>query len=134
MPWGSYSRARRLYLSIRYRPSREALLARQTGHHALVIASNRLPVRFTLSGDEFEVQPSAGGLAAALRAGRGDAVWIGWPGTVVPEHLQPEATKSLEKDNLVPVFISADEEEDFYGRVCNDTLGRCLHYFGDRRG
>ena len=91
-----------------------------------------MPVRFTLSGDEFEVQPSAGGLAAALRAVRGDAVWIGWPGTVVPEHLQPEATKSLEKDNLVPVFISADEEEDFYGRVCNDTLWPLLHYFGDR--
>ncbi len=59
-------------------------------------------------------------------------MWIGWPGTVVPEHLQPEATKSLEKDNLVPVFISADEEEDFYGRVCNDTLWPLLHYFGDR--
>ena len=107
-------------------------LARQTGHRTLVIASNRLPVRFTLSDDQFEVQPSAGGLAAALRVVRGDAVWIGWPGTVVPEHLQPEATERLEKDNLVPVFISADEEEDFYGRVCNDTLWPLLHYFGDR--
>ena len=107
-------------------------LARQTGHRTLVIASNRLPVRFTLSDDQFEVQPSAGGLAAALQVVRGDAVWIGWPGTVVPEHLQPEATERLEKDNLVPVFISADEEEDFYGRVCNDTLWPLLHYFGDR--
>ena len=89
-------------------------------------------MRFTLSDDQFEVQPSAGGLAAALRVVRGDAVWIGWPGTVVPEHLQPEATESLEEDNLVPVFISADEEEDFYGRVCNDTLWPLLHYFGDR--
>jgi trehalose 6-phosphate synthase/phosphatase len=107
-------------------------LARHTGHHALVIASNRLPVRFTLSDDHFEVQPSAGGLAAALQAVRGDAVWIGWPGTVVPEHLQPEATRRLARDNLVPIFISADEEEDFYGRVCNDTLWPLLHYFGDR--
>jgi trehalose 6-phosphate synthase/phosphatase len=78
------------------------------------------------------VQRSAGGLASALGAVRGDAIWIGWPGTVVPESLQPEVTQQLEEDNLVPVFLSADEEEDFYGRVCNDTLWPLLHYFGDR--
>ncbi len=88
-----------------------------------------MPVRFTLAGDGFEVQPSAGGLAAALTAVRGDAVWIGWPGTVVPESLQPKARKQLEKKNLVPIFLSADEEEDFYGRVCNDTLWPLFHYF-----
>jgi trehalose 6-phosphate synthase/phosphatase len=107
-------------------------LAQHTGHHGLVIASNRLPVRFTMSGDDFEVEPSAGGLAAALRAVRGDSVWIGWPGTVVPEHLQPAVTERLAADNLVPIFLTADEEEDFYGRVCNDTLWPLLHYFGDR--
>jgi trehalose 6-phosphate synthase/phosphatase len=89
-------------------------------------------VRFTVAGERFEVEPSAGGLAAALRAVRGDAVWIGWPGLVVPEHLQPAATEHLATENLVPVFLSADEEEDFYGRVCNDTLWPLLHYFGDR--
>ena len=108
-------------------------MAQQTGHHGLVIASNRLPVRFTMSGDDdFTVEPSAGGLAAALSAVRGDAVWIGWPGTVVPEHLQPAVTERLAADNLAPIFLTADEEEDFYGRVCNDTLWPLLHYFGDR--
>jgi trehalose 6-phosphate synthase/phosphatase len=107
-------------------------LAQQTGQHSLVIASNRLPVRLTMSGDEFEVQPSAGGLAAALQAVRGDSVWIGWPGTVVPEHVQAEVTAHLAEDKLVPIFLSADEEEDFYGRVANDTLWPLLHYFGDR--
>jgi trehalose 6-phosphate synthase/phosphatase len=107
-------------------------LARSPGHHTLVIASNRLPVRFRLEKDRFEVRPSAGGLAAALGAVRGDAVWIGWPGTVVPESLQPEAAKRLAADNLVPIFLTAEEEEDFYGRVCNDTLWPLLHYFGDR--
>ncbi|MGI8885904.1 MAG: bifunctional alpha,alpha-trehalose-phosphate synthase (UDP-forming)/trehalose-phosphatase [Gaiellaceae bacterium] len=96
------------------------------------MASNRLPVRFTLADKGFEVQPSAGGLASALTAVRGDAVWIGWPGTVVPESLQPKARKRLAKQNLVPIFLSADEEEDFYGRVCNDTLWPLFHYFGDR--
>jgi trehalose 6-phosphate synthase/phosphatase len=103
-----------------------------TGHHGLVVASNRLPVRFTLAGGEFQVQPSAGGLASALRAVRGDALWIGWPGTVVPEALQADVRKRLGKDNLVPIFLTAREEEDFYNRVCNDTLWPLLHYFGDR--
>ena len=107
-------------------------MALHTGHHTLVIASNRLPVRFSLTDDGFDVRPSAGGLAAALGAVRGDAVWIGWPGTVVPEQLQAEVTERLEEENLAPVFLSADEEEDFYGRVCNDTLWPLLHYFGDR--
>jgi trehalose 6-phosphate synthase/phosphatase len=107
-------------------------VALHTGHHTLVIASNRLPVRFSLTDDGFDVRPSAGGLAAALGAVRGDAVWIGWPGTVVPEQLQAEVTERLEEENLAPVFLSADEEEDFYGRVCNDTLWPLLHYFGDR--
>ena len=107
-------------------------MASTNGHPSLVIASNRLPVRFTVSDDAFEVEPSAGGLAAALRAARGDAHWIGWPGSVVPPVLEPEVTRRLAEENLFPVFLSADEEEDFYGRVCNDTLWPLLHYFGDR--
>jgi trehalose 6-phosphate synthase/phosphatase len=89
-------------------------------------------VRFTVDDDHINVRPSAGGLASALRAVRGDALWIGWPGTVVPDPLQPEATAELRKDNLVPIFLSAEEEHDFYGRVCNDSLWPLLHYFGDR--
>lgn len=114
------------------RDDRGGALARHTGHHALVIASNRLPIRFAIEGDGFEVEPSAGGLAAALKAVRGDAIWVGWPGTVVPERLEGAVTKHLASDNLVPVFLTADEEEDFYGRVCNETLWPVLHYFGDR--
>lgn len=79
-----------------------------------------------------EVEPSVGGLASALHAVRGDALWIGWPGAVVPEELQAKATRLLARENLVPVFLSEAEEEDFYGRACNDTLWPLLHYFGDR--
>ncbi len=79
------------------------------------------------------MQLSAGGLASALRAAvRGDSMWIGWPGAVVRDSQRAEATKRLAEDNLVPVFLSTAEEEDFYNRVCNDTLWPLLHYFGDR--
>ena len=89
-------------------------------------------MRFAVTDGRIDAQPSAGGLASALHAVRGDAVWIGWPGAVVPESLETRVTKRLARDNLVPVFLSADEEEDFYGRACNDTLWPLLHYFGDR--
>jgi trehalose 6-phosphate synthase/phosphatase len=82
--------------------------------------------------DDFEVSQSVGGLAAALRAVSGESVWIGWPGTVVPESLEPAVTKRLHRDNLVPVYLTAEEEVDFYGRVCNDTLWPLFHYFADR--
>jgi trehalose 6-phosphate synthase/phosphatase len=107
-------------------------LARSSRHHALVIASNRLPVRLTTKADGFDVQPSAGGLAAALQAVRGETAWIGWPGAVVPPELEGKVRRRLAAHHLVPVFLSADEEEDFYGRVCNDTLWPLFHYFADR--
>ncbi len=107
-------------------------MARPRQHPDLVVASNRLPVRVSIEKDGFEVSQSVGGLAAALRAVRGDSVWVGWPGTVVPEGLVPKVTRRLRADRLVPVYLSAEEEEDFYGRVCNDTLWPLFHYFGDR--
>jgi trehalose 6-phosphate synthase/phosphatase len=97
-----------------------------------VIASNRLPIRLTISGDEVEVSRSSGGLATALQAVRGDAAWIGWAGTVVPPGLEKQVTERLGRDHLYPVLLTADEEEDFYNRVCNDTLWPLFHYFSDR--
>ncbi len=63
---------------------------------------------------------------------RGDATWIGWPGAVVPPALEKRVSRRLAKDNLFPVFLSAEEEEDFYGKVCNDTLWPLFHYFSER--
>jgi trehalose 6-phosphate synthase/phosphatase len=97
-----------------------------------VIASNRLPVRLRIDGDRFHAEPSAGGLATALAAVRGDATWVGWPGTVVPPELEARVRGRLARDGLVPVYLSAEEETDFYGRVCNDTLWPLFHYFPDR--
>ena len=104
----------------------------RTGFRRLVIASNRLPVRLRIDGDRFHAESSVGGLAAALGVLREDAVWVGWPGTVVPPQLEARVRGRLARDDLVPVFLSADEEEDFYGRVCNDTLWPLFHYFADR--
>jgi trehalose 6-phosphate synthase/phosphatase len=78
------------------------------------------------------VKRSSGGLATALQAVRGDAAWVGWPGTVVPAALEKRVTQRLARDHLYPVLLTAGEEQDFYNRVCNDTLWPLFHYFSDR--
>jgi trehalose 6-phosphate synthase/phosphatase len=91
-----------------------------------------LPVRLSTEGGTVQVRPSAGGLSAALSAFRGEAMWVGWPGAVIPQGRQKRVRARLAKDNLAPVFLSAEDEEDFYNRVCNDTLWPLFHYFADR--
>ena len=86
----------------------------------------------TISGDDVEVERSSGGLATALQAVRGDATWVGWPGTVVAPALVERVTEKLAENELYPVFLTRREEEDFYNRVCNDTLWPLFHYFSDR--
>ncbi|CAN5147869.1 bifunctional alpha,alpha-trehalose-phosphate synthase (UDP-forming)/trehalose-phosphatase [soil metagenome] len=110
----------------------EGALARRKRYPDLVIASNRLPVRVLVGKGDFEVSPSVGGLASALRAIRGESVWIGWPGAVIPDSLEPKVTTRLAKDKLVPVYLSADDEEQFHGLVCNETLWPLFHYFSSR--
>jgi trehalose 6-phosphate synthase/phosphatase len=78
------------------------------------------------------VTPSSGGLATALQAIRGESMWVGWPGTVVPPALEKRVAQRLARNHLHPVLLSAHEEEDFYNRVCNDTLWPLFHYFSDR--
>ena len=107
-------------------------MAGSSGHKGLVIASNRLPVRLTISGQDIEVSRSAGGLAVALEAVRGDSTWVGWPGTVVPPELERRVARRLARDHLAPVLLTEHEEADFYGKVCNDTLWPLFHYFSDR--
>ncbi|HYI75589.1 MAG TPA: bifunctional alpha,alpha-trehalose-phosphate synthase (UDP-forming)/trehalose-phosphatase, partial [Gaiellaceae bacterium] len=86
----------------------------------------------TISGDDVKVERSSGGLATALQAVRGDATWVGWPGTVVAPALVERVTEKLAENELYPVFLTRREEEDFYNRVCNDTLWPLFHYFSDR--
>jgi trehalose 6-phosphate synthase/phosphatase len=98
----------------------------------LIVASNRLPVRISFDDGGLELHPTAGGLVSALGAVGGEMRWIGWPGAVVPADHQAAAREKLDRRGMSPVFLDAREEEEFYGRVCNDTLWPLFHYFGDR--
>ena len=63
---------------------------------------------------------------------RGDATWVGWPGTIVSSQFEKRVAQRLRRDHLYPVLLTRAEEDDFYNRVCNDTLWPLFHYFSDR--
>ena len=98
----------------------------------LVIAANRLPVQVTLTNGKVQMEHSPGGLAAALRGLRGSHVWVGWPGAPVPPEYEIRVGKRLATEGLHPVFLSAEEEEGFYHRTCNDSIWPLFHYLPGR--
>ena len=98
----------------------------------LVIASNRLPLSLSLVDGEITSELAAGGLATALRGVSGSHSWVGWPGTFVPDETKAAVTAKLASDGLFPVFLSVEEQEDFYGRICNDSIWPLFHYLPDR--
>src|SRR6476620_11080455 len=98
----------------------------------LVIAANRLPVQITVSEGKVETEGSPGGLAAALRGLRAPRQWVGWPGASVPPEYETRVRKRLAADHLHPIFLSAEEEEGFYGRICNDSIWPLFHYLPGR--
>jgi trehalose 6-phosphate synthase/phosphatase len=105
----------------------------------LIVVSNRLPFTLQKDGARFEFVASSGGLVTALGAyleRRKQAepdfeyVWVGWPGSAVPESQQATVQQAaLEKHGAYPVFLSADDTEDFYHGFPNRTLWPLFHYF-----
>jgi len=106
----------------------------------LVVVSNRLP--FTLqvegAGEKLEFAPSAGGLVSALSAylenkHREDPtfehLWVGWPGTAVPQELESRVREASLKTHTWPVFLTPEDVENFYHGFCNGTLWPLFHYF-----
>ena len=103
------------------------------GTSGLVIASNRLPVSVAYDAGSLTLEPSSGGLVAALGSIATPFAWIGWPGAVVPAAAQGELRELLAADSLFPVLLDLQEETEFYGRLCNDTLWPLFHDFADRQ-
>lgn len=97
-----------------------------------IIVSNRLPIRIEKDGDTHQYLPSEGGLATGLGSVYKDDgnIWIGWPGIEAKEEeLQNEIYKNLEKNHMRPVFLTAQELEDYYLGFSNQTLWPAFHYF-----
>jgi trehalose 6-phosphate synthase/phosphatase len=95
-----------------------------------IIVSNRLPVKIVEKDGVYELSPSEGGLATGLGSiyKSGDNIWIGWPGLEVPEDRQQEVTDQLSELNLIPVFLSNEEINQYYEGFSNEVLWPVFHY------
>ena len=105
----------------------------------LAVLSNRLPVALTRGADaRFTAAHSPGGLVNAIEPvlRRKGGRWIGWPG-VASEECDGDAVRSILAEvedgiRLVPVSLSRDEIERYYGGFSNSGLWPAFHGLVDR--
>ncbi len=98
----------------------------------IIIIANRLPVRIEKRDDRYAIKRSEGGLATGLGSleTMDEKLWIGWPGIhTEDEQEKREITDSLHKLNYHPVFLSADQIENYYEGYSNSTIWPLCHYF-----
>jgi trehalose 6-phosphate synthase/phosphatase len=99
-----------------------------------IIISNRLPLQINITEKDIEVTPSVGGLATGLKSfhKEGDSIWIGWTGMPeeeIPDHLKGKVMEEAQKQNCLPVDLTAEEIEGFYYGFSNRTIWPLFHYF-----
>ena len=98
----------------------------------LVIASNRLPiVLIRVHGDQWQVQPSPGGLVTALSAvlrERG-GTWLGWSGTLEEPDLDELLAEASQKLGymLKAVSLSKKEINQYYFGFSNEIMWPLFH-------
>jgi len=98
----------------------------------VIIVSNRLPVRISKDNNELVYHPSEGGLATGLGSiyKEGNNLWMGWPGLELKKEKEKKQVESeLIKENMAPVFLTAEDVENFYEGFSNATLWPLFHYF-----
>ena len=95
-----------------------------------IIVSNRLPVKITEKEGEYLLNPSEGGLATGLGSiyRQGYNIWIGWPGIDVNEDAQPRIKEQLGEMNLMPVYLTQEEINNYYEGFSNEILWPVFHY------
>jgi trehalose 6-phosphate synthase/phosphatase len=98
----------------------------------IIIVSNRLPVKATVKSSGVQFHKSEGGLATGLSSvyKQNNNVWIGWPGAYIDEKSQRDKiNKELKSQNLLPVYLSETEINEYYEGFSNETLWPLYHYF-----
>jgi trehalose 6-phosphate synthase len=94
----------------------------------LFVVSNRLPVVVDTLGDRTEVRESSGGLVSALKSifQNHPGAWIGWPGGNCSESELRQWSKDPRME-LVPVFLTERERQDFYCGFSNEIVWPLFH-------
>jgi len=98
----------------------------------IIIIANRLPVRIERKDEQFSIERSEGGLATGLGSLEIEAekYWIGWPGIHTDDEKEKsEITDKLHELHFHPVFLSAEQIENYYEGYSNSTIWPLCHYF-----
>lgn len=95
-----------------------------------IIVANRLPVKLTEADGIYDFTTSEGGLATGLSSVHKNEknIWIGWPGIVVNKDQQQTVKQKLQTLQLIPVFLTQGEVNNFYEGFSNETLWPIFHY------
>ncbi len=97
-----------------------------------IIIANRLPIKIERNEDEFIITQSEGGLATGLGSleSESEIFWVGWPGIYTDnEEEKKDITQKLHSLNFHPVFLSANQIENYYEGYSNSTIWPLCHYF-----
>jgi trehalose 6-phosphate synthase/phosphatase len=98
-----------------------------------IIVSNRLPVKIAEKNGEYTTSASEGGLATGLGSiyREGNNIWIGWPGIEIADTAQQEVVREkLSGMNLLPVYLTQEEINNYYEGFSNEILWPVFHYMG----
>lgn len=100
----------------------------------LIVAALRLPVTMARKGEGWVANPSGGGLVTGLKAVAGSRpfVWIGWPGSFVPESDRHGVTEEIVRHGGAPIFLSRPDAEGFYSDFSNRVIWPLFHGLVDR--
>jgi trehalose 6-phosphate synthase/phosphatase len=98
----------------------------------LIIIANRLPVKIEKKNNKLRITKSEGGLSTGMGSLELNVEkhWIGWPGIYTDsEEEKAKITKRLKKFNYHPVFLSAEQIENYYEGYSNSVIWPLCHYF-----
>lgn len=101
----------------------------------LIIVSNRLPLQISINDEKLNVSPSVGGLATGVKSvhkGYKNSKWVGWSGLTneeIPQKLEKEVLKAVDKEDCVTVPLSEEDMELYYFGFSNKTIWPLFHYF-----
>lgn len=95
----------------------------------LIVVSNRLPVTILSTKKEVSVRESSGGLVTALKEVFVDhpGAWIGWTGTSFDEQVVRELAKCSLGMKLCPVFLTKQQQDEFYSGFSNEIIWPLFH-------
>ena len=98
---------------------------------SILVAANRLPVSAFQDQNRWKFVESPGGLVSALKGVDLDMEWIGWAGNDVPENsrhdFRTDLTHHENRFALHPVFISAEDENNYYHGLSNQLIWPSFH-------